>query len=131
MKFGLFMCLILLSSASHAMTCTSEENPNKKLVIEPFGYKATAKIYTEGQRNYYGSVMAGKFTGSAWSADGSKKVSGYTFYNQDGELVTFHYKVTGDGSGGCRARVCDAPPFGTVTGKLSVDGGDYEYFDCY
>ncbi|MBJ00704.1 MAG: hypothetical protein CME67_05680 [Halobacteriovoraceae bacterium] len=130
MKLGLFMCLFLLSSASHAMTCTSEENPSKKLVIEPFGYKATAKIYTEGQRNYYGSVLAGKFTGLDWNADGSKKVSGYTFYNQDGELVTFHYKVDGYGVG-CRARVCDPRPNNTITGKLSVDGGDYEYFDCY
>ena len=37
----------------------------------------------------------------------------------------------GGGGGGCRARVCDPPVSSTITGKLSVDGGDYEYFDCY
>ena len=131
MKFGLFMCLFLLSSVSHAMTCTSEENPNKKLVIESVGSYATAKILTEGQRVFVGSVLAGKYTGLGWNADGSKRMSSYPFYNQNGELVTFHYKVIGGGGGGCRARVCDPPVSSTITGKLSVDGGDYEYFDCY
>ena len=130
MKFGLFMCLFLLCSATHAMTCISEENPNKKLVIEPFGSYAIGKIYPQ-PRGGGGSVMAGKHTGLGWSADGSKKTSYYNFYNQDGELVTFHYKVIGGGGGGCRARECDAPIFSTITGKLSVDGGDHEYFDCY
>tara|TARA_B100000212_G_scaffold43239_1_gene27894 strand:- start:86 stop:427 length:342 start_codon:yes stop_codon:yes gene_type:complete len=113
------------------MTCTSEENPNKKLVIESVGSYATAKILTEGQRVFVGSVLAGKYTGLGWNADGSKRMSSYTFYNQNGELVTFHYKVIGGGGGGCRARVCDPPVSSTITGKLSVDGGDYEYFDCY
>lgn len=127
MKFGLFMCMFLLSSATHAMTCISEENASKKLVIEKFGVHAVGKIFPEPSGNG-GSVMAGQKHFEIWSADGSSKMGYYTFYNQDGELVKFHYS---SGPGGCRARACDATGFNTITGKLSVDGGDHEYFDCY
>jgi len=128
MKFGLFMCLFLLCSAGNAMTCHSDVNSNKVLVVESFGAYAIGKIYPQ-PRGDGGAVMAGKYFVN-WSADGSKGTIHYTFYNQEGELVEFVVKKASLGSGQCRAKLCQKP-LGNTYGKLMITGNEDEYFTCF
>lgn len=133
MKFLLLTLLLTLgANSAFALTCNSEDSPNK-FDINHHGFgKYTGKLYVRAISNI--------FAGTKKQID--LLTDEYTFYNQDGEYAKFTLKkkIQNFPLPHCRYRHgCDhsrvpsniPANFENHTGKLEIEGQESEYFSCF
>jgi hypothetical protein len=120
----IFMIMTLLtSSSSFALTCTSEEDPSKKLQLVELG---SNKISGQLIEKKLSSVYAG-------TKESNFSQVNYDLYDQSGQVVEFSLLKMPPSTGGhCRARVCPShfPSKTSQSGKLVIKGEADEYFTC-
>ncbi|OUR93506.1 hypothetical protein A9Q84_18715 [Halobacteriovorax marinus] len=123
MKTIILGITLLLSAQSFALTCTSEDNAEKHLIIEKAqGDKVKGQTFVKATLNLFVGTMSSTFL-----------EENYTLFNQNGEKFSFLLKKNTPIFHGCRTRVCHTP-FETEEviqkGKLTTEDGEDEYYKC-
>lgn len=126
MKYTILLGSLLMSLNAFALVCESTEVPAKKIkLIEVANKLVEGESFIRTTDNLFvGKVVKDFLNGDT-----------YKLFNQEGVAFTFTHKKELDFQiHTCRARVC--PPTNPLptkpsVGKLSTEGLDDEYFDCF
>lgn len=119
MKLLLTLSLLALSLPTFALTCKSDEKPEKALILNSLESNLVeGKIINESLDSIFVGTLNTKFIKST-----------YSLFNQVGEPVTFILNKNLPPVPHCRFRSCDYIK-NKFNGTLIVTGKPDEYFTC-
>ncbi len=126
MKYTILLGSLLMSLNAFALVCESQEVPAKKIKLVEVSNKL---VQGESYIRTTGNLFVGKVVKDFLNGDT------YKLFNQNGVAFSFTHKKELDFQiNHCRARFCPPTtplPTKPSIGKLSTDGLDDEYFDCF
>ena len=126
MKYTILLGSLLMSLNAFALICESTEEPAKKIkLVEVSNKLVEGESFIRTTDNLFvGTIEKDFFNGDT-----------YKLFNQNGVAFSFTHKTEIDfPSNHCRARFCPPTnplPIKPSVRKLSSNGLDDEYFDCF